>query len=573
MLFPTFLMGAAFPVVVQICVQSMERVGDSIGKLYSINTLGCILGSFASGFVLIPLLGVSKSILILGCVNAAAGVILFYAHPSLSLARKGLMTAVMIPVLAFLGLSASKFADVHFTSPLENVGRTLYYKEGIGATVKVFENKTSGIQEISIDGYPVACSGNTWNWRGPEVQQALAHFPMLLHPNPKDICIVGFGAGGTSYNVSLYDVRDITCVELSPEVPKAAPFLAEVNHNVLANPKFDLVIEDGRNYILRTGKRFDVITVDATSPKFAGNVSLYTKEFYDMCREKLTPGGVMALWAPYHLLSRREDLMLFNTFKQSFPHFSVWFTSNRGYFVLIGSNEPIRIDFHNVERQMSKPEIRRELAAVELNTPYELLACYVMGEDAPDELFEGIPINTDDHPYIEYFEDDGEGLGEFIFDGRIGEPDVYHFADTDEVAAQKASEYKRFMEASNHLISAHYWWRKGYLGEAITRIHLALMADPVNREALVLDRVLEDKFKTLYWARATAAYQKKDVNEALRACANILRILPNDPDTRAVHSERFLAPGQPICAPPMRADLSTLRHMDSESSGDRPQCP
>jgi hypothetical protein len=87
------------------------------------------------------------------------------------------------------------------------------------------------------------------------------------------------------------------------------------------------------------------------------------------------------------------------------------------------------------------------------------------------------------------------------------------------------------MEATNHIISAHYWRQKGYIGEAITRTHLALISDPFNHEALMLDRLLEDKYKMIYWAKAAAAYGKKDVDSAVSACVNILKVIPNDQDT------------------------------------------
>jgi spermidine synthase len=530
MFFPSFLMGAAFPLVVTICARSAGRLGQSVGKIYSANTLGCILGSFAAAFVLIPLLGIGKSILLLGCVNVGMGVILFYAHPGVAGDRKRLVSVGVAPLLLLLGVGVARFAHVQFTSPLEDVGEVLYYKEGVGATVKVFKNRTNGIREISIDGYPVACSGNRLNMRGPEIQKALAHFPMLLHPEPKDVCIVGFGAGGTSYNVSLYDVRSVVCAELSQEVPKAASHLEEVNHGVLNNPRFHLVIEDGRNYLLRTDRTFDVITVDATSPKFAGNVSLYTKEFYDLCKARLNPSGVLALWAPYHLLSRREDLLLFRTFRESYPHFSVWFTSGRGYFVLIGSDRPIAVDFKRLERRMSAPEIQRELLEVGINSPYRFLSCFVMGEDVPESYFAGIPLNTDNHPLIEYFRDDGAGLGELIFDGRVGHLPVYNFGETLDEAVTNARRYERYMKATDYIISSHYWQQRS-LGEAIERARLALAVDPGNLEAIALKAGLEDKYRKLFWAKAEDAQKRKDLRGALQACYSILEVIPDDRTT------------------------------------------
>ncbi|GAB4345588.1 MAG: hypothetical protein Kow0099_25980 [Candidatus Abyssubacteria bacterium] len=528
MFVPSFLMGTVFPLVVTICARNVRKLGRSVGTIYAANTLGCILGSFAAAFVLVPLLGIGKSILLLGCVNVAMGMVLFYAHPGIGTGTKRFASVAFAPLLVLFAGGVADFAQVQFTSPLEDVGEVLYYKEGVGATVKVFRNRTSGIREISIDGYPVACTGNRLNMRGPEIQKALAHFPMLLHPDPKDVCIVGFGAGGTSYNVSLYDVRSIVCAELSQEVPKAAPLLREVNHGVLQDPRFELVIEDGRNYLLRTERTFDVITVDATSPKFAGNVSLYTKEFYDLCKERLNRGGVMALWVPYHLLSRREDILLFKTFRESYPHFSVWFTSGRGYFVLMGSDRPLAVDFKQLEHRMAMPAIQRELLEVGLNSPYRFLSCFVMGEDAPDSYFAGVPVNTDDHPYIEYFRDEGTGLGELIFDGRVGRLPVYNFGDSVDEAVTKARRYERYMKATNYLISAHYWRQREDLGEAIERVRLALSVDPENFEAVALKNVLEDKYRNVYWAQVKDAQHRNDLNGMLQACYRILQVIPDD---------------------------------------------
>jgi spermidine synthase len=344
MLVPTVLMGMAFPIAGKIYARNVNRVGTALGNVYAVNTVGGVFGSVVAGFVLIPLMGVQNGIILIAAINVTIGGVLILSEP-------GMAYRIKLGAVVGLGLLFSSAATfyltggaISLTSYYERVERpeVLSYEEGIGATVKVYKDQ-SGNKTLSVNGFPVAGTALTMQ----DIQKALAHLPLLLSnaPSPR-VNIVGFGSGGTSWGVVQYDVQAVDCVELVPAVVDAASWFPEINHGVLGEPKFNLIRGDGRNYALVTDEEYDVISVDATSPKMAGNGSLYTLEFYELLKERLSNDGLVVQWLPFHLLSDREVRMIAKTFVTVFPHTTLWFTPLRQYVILVGTQEELEIDFH-----------------------------------------------------------------------------------------------------------------------------------------------------------------------------------------------------------------------------------
>jgi hypothetical protein len=214
--------------------------------------------------------------------------------------------------------------------------------------------------------------------------------------------LIGFGAGGASWEVLQYDVSAVDCVELVPAVIDAATWFPEVNHGVLRQPKYHLIMGDGRNYALVTDRQYDVISVDATSPKMAGNGSLYTREFYRLVERRLSEDGLALQWLPFHLLSDAEVKMTARTFMEVFPHATLWLSPLRYHGLLVGTRTPLRIDVEALRRKMERPGVRDELARVGVAAPLDFLAGFVMGEEDLRRYVEGARLNTDDHPYLEF---------------------------------------------------------------------------------------------------------------------------------------------------------------------------
>jgi spermidine synthase len=400
MLLPTVLMGMTFPLAIKIYSGNQSTLGKSIGKVYAINTIAGVIGSFGAGFILIPFMGVYRSVMLVAVINTIIGLVLLLSGPILRYKRR-LLTAFTSGLIFITALAVLlSYGKIMFISSIERASLVgvLYYNEDVGATVKVYQDAFWD-KTLSIDGFPVAGT----IIRHQDAQKSLGHFPFLLNQQVQpDVNIIGFGAGGSSWAATLYDTKSIDCVELVPAVLEAAEYLPEINHGVMTDSRLNLVQGDGRNYLALTDKTYDIISVDATSPKSAGSGSLYALEFYQACQQHLTENGLMVQWLPYHLMSQDDIKMTARTFQQVFPHSTLWFSFQRHYYVLIGTQQEINVDFQQLRYWMAQPSIQQELSPLGINDPYDFLSCFIMDERALANYSNSAKLNTDNHPYLEY---------------------------------------------------------------------------------------------------------------------------------------------------------------------------
>ncbi len=403
---PTFCMGGAFPLVSKIVARSPQVFGRTIGNIYALNTVGAIVGSWVAGFALIPVLGTQKSLVATALVNVVVGSV-FLARGTGVRRRWG---------LAVYGVVAALFVAVNVVTPTlrfadiagEPEQEILYYDEGIAGVVKVATD-VHHRRLLSINGWSVAGTGspnpdvalvNDY----PEAQKMLAHVPMLLHPAPHRALVIGFGAGGTSWSMSRYDLEQLDIVEFVPGVIEAARFFPEVNHDVLADPRVRVTIDDGRNYLLVTQKAYDVVSVDTLDPKHAGNGNLYTREFYELSKRVLKPGGIFVQWLPYHQVDNTSLKRIAHTFQQVYPHATLWLTRFKGYTLLVGTLQPLRIDIAGLEARFRNPRIQRDLVEAHVATPWQFLESFTMAPDTLRRYSAGIERqNSYNHPYVEFY--------------------------------------------------------------------------------------------------------------------------------------------------------------------------
>ncbi len=491
MLLPTVLMGMAFPLAAKIYARNISMVGTALGTVYAVNTLGGVLGSVAAGFVLIPWLGVRHGILLIAVITVLLGGVLLASEPAMALRIK-------IRALAGLGLLFSGVGALYltngartFTSYYEGIEgpEVLFYKEGIGGTVKAYRDRF-GNKSLSVNGFPVAGTGLATQ----DPQLALAHLPLLLsHAPAPRVNIIGFGAGGTSWGVMQYNVKEVDCVELVPAVIDAAKWFPEINHGVLSQPKFNLILGDGRNYALVADKEYDVISVDATSPKMAGNGSLYALEFYELLNQRLSADGLVAQWVPFHLLPDQEVRMIAKTFLTVFPHTTLWFTPLRQYLVLVGTREKLEVDFESLGRKLGMKNVQQELELLNVTHPMDVLSLYVMGEEQIAKYVGDARINTDNHPYLEftpalaYFVSDVYWLRNMVRLRQAREsvlPSLVNMGRTREESAAVAERAQRRFEATQHSISGDMLLFLGRGEQAMVEYDRALQIDPQEEKWL-----------------------------------------------------------------------------------------
>lgn len=405
LLLPTLLMGATFPLVCKLCLNQLKKVGRGIGDLYSVNTLGALGGSFAGGFVLMPLLGTQGGITFVAILNLAIGSAVLLSHPQRSLQLRvagaslclcvALLSLILIPDEAFVGL---------FNQRVVGSQRVAYYKEGPSGTVSVHEH--AHYKTLNINGTGVA--GTSFAFRSTQKMQG--HIPLLLHKNPKRVLQVGLGSGETTKVVLLHGVEKLDVAEINPDVVEAARiYFKEINGGVLEEPRpknLEIIITDAKNYLLLTDEKYDIIMNDSIHPKYLGAAWLYTKEYFLSCKERLRDGGLMTSWLPITGLKEKDLKMVLGTFQSVFPNATLWLGNNciNANTLLIGQKGEgrLQIDFELIQERLKNPEIRKDLEEIRLSDVYALLDCFMLDDDIMRRFTQSSLINTDQHPYLEF---------------------------------------------------------------------------------------------------------------------------------------------------------------------------
>ena len=418
MCLPTFLMGASFPLVTKIYTGSARQLGRSIGNVYAVNTVGSILGAFCAGFVLIPLLGIRPSIVLTVVLNTGIGCLLVLRSEASSPAqtdgetpplqtRKALLQGIGIgiPVLN-AGLAVVLLLTVNQPLFLKSTifktqrpGDTLIdYNEEVDATVTTLKDD-EGVYRLYVDTNQAADASR---WDSPS-HRVIAHLPLLLHPRPKRALVVGFGMGLTSHSITQHGVR-VDAIELSSGVIAAAQkHFTHINGNVFENPLFNYRLNDGRNHILMTQTKYDMISTGIIHPLVsAGSSNIYTADFYRLCRRILSEDGIMCQWVPLHRLPESHYKMIVRTFIEVFPHTTLWYKYTPDFVILIGTPEPLRIDYKNFMARAQIASIREGLATDDLDG-MSLLDSFMMGPETVREYAGAGPIHTDNRPRLEFF--------------------------------------------------------------------------------------------------------------------------------------------------------------------------
>jgi len=416
MIVPTTIIGIAFPCAVQLCTRALASLGRDVGQVYSANTAGTIVGALVAGFALIPWIGPRASILAAAGLNVAVGVaalaVSAAAQPMWRRSAVGLMSLIFLVGAAFLPrwdervmaggaaiyirqLASAGDPSAEFRR-LAASRRLLYYREGINATVAVEQvDRTIALR--------VGAKVDATNGIDMATQLLLGHLPILFHPRPERVLVIGLGSGITAGAVAQHPaVREIDVVELEPAVEAASDFFLRENRGVLRDPRVRLVIGDARNVILADSKRYDVISSQPSNPWIAGMANLFSLDFYRLARERLAEDGIMVQWVHGYSLFPKDLKMIVNTFVQVFPRTTLW-RSLPGDYLLVGAAAPLRLDYTLMERRLSASATAREdIASLRWASPVDLVTLFVLDEPAIAAFAAGAAMHTDDRPLLEF---------------------------------------------------------------------------------------------------------------------------------------------------------------------------
>lgn len=425
MFIPAFFMGMAFPVAGMVWSAGRGQVGGAVGRVLTANTVGAILGSVVSGFVLIYHFGIERSLQMLVILNVSMGLVVAASITArrwfvaiLPMAAALLIVARgMVPTWGrvwdqkyfaiYTNNSRSLDTPAQLRERLQNVD-VLYYHEGDNETVSVIRPK-GDIQTFIVNGRPEASN----HPMDVQLQRTLGHLPMLLHSNPRKVFVLGTGSGMTLGAASLHpQVERVVLCEIEEGVLGVARTFDGWNSHVLDNPKLKIIFNDGRNYLDTTSETFDVITADPIHPWSGGAGYLYTREYFRSVAYRLTPGGIACQWLPLYELTVHDVKTVARTFAESFKFVMLWLT----YYdaVLIGSNDPIRIDEVELARRLSVPAVRGDLAPIHMGTADDFLSYFILGDSAVRSFGRGGDINTDDNLTLEFSAPASQGVSGLV---------------------------------------------------------------------------------------------------------------------------------------------------------------
>ena len=401
-LLPTTLIGIGFPLASELTIHHLSALGQRLGRLYALNTLGGTLGSLTAGFLLLPYLGTQGSLTLIVALNLLLFIATIASQSALRqdrrLWRLGAEGFAFVAAgVWMLGPGYLAHAQTRFDG-----ARILAFREARDATFVVtgYDSQVAGAyQQLLVNGTGYANNAPP----GRRYMATLGHLPALLHPDPQSALVACIGTGTTIGALTDHpSLRTIKGVDLSQAVFDFAPLFEPINHHFQRQPQVEAIVADARHYLLTRNQTFDIITFEPPPPQNAGIVNLYSREFYQLAKRRLAPGGMVVQWAPLDMPREALPRMLIRTMMAEFPHVSLWIPS-RMEGIVIGSMEPLRIDLPGWRQRMSAPGLRADLDAIGFRSPEDLAATFVAADGVLARLVGDVPIVTDDRPRIEYF--------------------------------------------------------------------------------------------------------------------------------------------------------------------------
>jgi spermidine synthase len=401
--------GVAFPAAIA-AIADLQRMGRGVGRVTLWNTVGTVGGAFLAGFVLVPRLGLRATLTVAAAATGIAGILVLRRDASPRFRRVGMAAtaaaiaaAVLLPAwpLNLLAQGAGFYAAIYETArgleAAEKRSELLFYEDGIATTLSVDRQgvhrfyRSNGKTDASTD------PGDMAN------QLLLGHLPMLAHPDPRDIFVLGLGTGVSAAAIARYPVRSIEIADIESGSREATRHFAAENRNILADPRVTFLVADGRNALLARKKTYDVILSDPSDVWVAGVGNLFTKEFYELSRSRLRPGGVMIQWFHGHSLPPEQMKLIVATFRSVFPHTSFW-RPNRGDVILLGTVEPTAWDLERLRQRIaSVPGVNEDLVAMGFWHPLAIFAPFVLDGEDLGRMLTGVEgLHSDNRPVIEY---------------------------------------------------------------------------------------------------------------------------------------------------------------------------
>ncbi len=408
----SLLWGVSFPLACAAALRSRaEDSGKVTGAVYAANTLGGIVGALAISLWLIPAIGTQNCQRLLLVVSGASA--LFVLGP-LAMRSRSILWRALLP--ASLAASAAlAWALPAVPGELIAYGRMMNADKGLSTILKVVEGRNSsvaisrwnnGAVYVNVNGHVEA----TTEIFDMKLQRMVGHLPGLLHPNPKSVLGIGFGAGVSAGTFTRYPgIEKITVCEIEPVIPPTSTeFFAAQDYAVYLNPKTHVVFDDARHFLMTTNAKYDIIASDPLDVFVKGTAALYSVEYFEAVKRHLNPGGYFSLYVPLYETDEQTIRSELQTFFEAFPNASVWANTRDGAgydMVFLGQVEPLRIDLDAVAARYARPDyapVRESLAGIGIASVADLFGTWAGQQSDLGVWTKGAEINRDSNLRLSY---------------------------------------------------------------------------------------------------------------------------------------------------------------------------
>jgi spermidine synthase/MFS family permease len=411
---PAFLMGFSFPLANAITQRTERVVGRRAGVLYLANTCGAVCGSLTTGFLLLPVFGIQGSATILS-IGAALVVLPLYlatrrpdplvADRTGTAETRRLTAAATISTLAggvalaLWGFLPSAYIVTRAAPPLEGE-RLLNVAEGITEVVAVADVPGEG-RTLLTNGHRMSSTA----WLSQRYMRALAHIPLLAMDAPETVLVIGFGVGNTTHAATLHrSIRRVEVADLSENVIAHAGYFADVNQDVLNDPRVAVYVNDGRHHLqMQPPASYDLITLEPPPIAYAGVAALYSREFYALARTRLKPAGFISQWLPAYQVPAETALAMVRAFVEVFPH-AVLLSGAEADLLLVGTaGSRMQIDPTRLTAALANaPAVQADLRRLDLGSAREIVGAFVGSAQTLVDATRDVAPASDDRPVQEY---------------------------------------------------------------------------------------------------------------------------------------------------------------------------
>lgn len=395
MIIPSVLSGITYPLLMRAVIDENKNTMKNIGVFTGLNTFGAICGSLFGSFVLLPVMGMEITVYILTILTSIVAMVILYRNSS---PRKYVYSSSM---LFFWGVGVVLFSQTRIPHSFLGKERDIIaVYEGVNAdiAVKSYDEK-SKVLEIN----------RLWQGSDRKTHQIVsAYVPLLIHNNAQSVAVVGLGTGQTAKRFLMGEnIQKVHCIDIERELPIV---IKEHFHGEwIDDSRVAFIHDDGRNYLINTTEKYDIVSIEIGQTFRPGCASFYTQEFYEGIKNSLKPGAVVSQFIPIVFLSQEYYASIIKTFISSFPHALLWY--NRNEFLLLGSESPISLSSQSVNRFIERSDINKDLgftywggSEYTLNQQEVFLSSFLAGSKTLQLIGEKYgSILHDDFPELEFF--------------------------------------------------------------------------------------------------------------------------------------------------------------------------